>query len=55
LPFPLPAWDVYYCASRGRFVGRVVAAGADAAIEMAAAEFGVDTRKLIAVRRRERA
>ena len=44
------AWDVYRAAARARCVGQVVAASADAAIEVAASEFRTDIKKLIAVR-----
>jgi hypothetical protein len=47
------AWDVYRAAARARWIGRVVAPSADAAIEAAAVEFNTDVRKLIAVRRFE--
>jgi hypothetical protein len=47
------AWDVFRAASRARWVGRIEAATADAAIEAAAVEFKMDAWKLIAVRRRE--
>lgn len=47
------AWDVYYAAARARWVGRVEASYADEAIQAAAVTFGVNVRKLIAVRRRE--
>jgi hypothetical protein len=50
LPMPMPAWDVYWCASRGRRVGQVVAMSADAAVKAVGVEFHVDVRKLIAVR-----
>lgn len=48
---PRCEWDVYWAARRGRFVGRVVAVDADAAIRAAAVTFDRDIRKLIAVRR----
>ena len=47
------AWDVYRAAARARWVGRVIASSADAAIEAAAVEFNTDAWKLIAVRRFE--
>lgn len=47
------AWDVYRAAARSRWVGRVIAASADAAVEEAAVEFKTDAWKLIAVRRFE--
>ena len=47
------AWDIYRAAARARWVGRVIAADADEAIEVAAVEFSTDIRKLIAVRRYE--
>ncbi len=47
------AWDVYRAAARSRWVGRVVAHSAEAAVEAAAVEFKTDARKLIAVRRFE--
>lgn len=50
-PPPLCEWDVYWAARRGRFVGCVVATGADAAIRAAAVSFDKDIRKLIAVPR----
>jgi hypothetical protein len=52
-PILFYAWDVYRAAARARWVGRVVAGDADAAIEMAAVEFRTDIKKLIAVRRYE--
>lgn len=45
------AWDVYRAAARARWVGQVIAADADEAIQAAAAEFQTDIKKLIAVRR----
>jgi hypothetical protein len=50
---PPPRWDVYRAASRGRWVGQVIASNAYEAIEAAAFEFNTDIRKLIAVRRFE--
>jgi hypothetical protein len=47
------AWDVYRAAARAKWVGQVIAADADEAIEAAAVEFRIDIRKLIAVRRLE--
>jgi hypothetical protein len=47
------AWDVYRAASKARWIGRVEASTADAAIEAAAVEFDSDIRRLIAVQRRE--
>jgi hypothetical protein len=47
------AWDVYRAAAKARWVGRVEAPTAGAAIEAAAVTFNTDIRKLIAVRRRE--
>jgi hypothetical protein len=44
---------VYRAAARARWIGRVIAHSADAAIEAAAVEFKTDIRKLIAVRRFE--
>jgi hypothetical protein len=49
----LHAWDVYRAAARARWIGRVVASSADAAVETAAVEFNTDPRKLIVVRRSE--
>jgi hypothetical protein len=46
-------WSVYRTAARARWVGQVVAADGDEAIEAAAVEFGTDAWKLIAVRRYE--
>jgi hypothetical protein len=46
-------WDVYRAAARARYVGQVVAADADEAVNAAAVEFKTDIRKLIAVRQRE--
>ena len=42
-------WDIYRAAARARWVGQVVAATAEAAIEAAAVEFKTDVKKLIAV------
>jgi hypothetical protein len=53
LPLQSYAWDVYHAAARARWVGRVIAHSADAAIKAAAVEFKSDVRKLIAVRRFE--
>jgi hypothetical protein len=39
------AWDVYRAAARSRWVGRVIAHSADAAIEAAAVEFKADVKK----------
>jgi hypothetical protein len=50
---PRYAFDVYRAAARARWIGRVVAHNADAAIEAAAVGFRTDVRKLIAVRRFE--
>jgi hypothetical protein len=47
------AWDVYRAGARSRWVGRIIAADADEAIEAAAVEFRTDIKKLIAVRRYE--
>jgi hypothetical protein len=47
------AWDVYRAAARARWIGRIIASSADAAIEAAAVEFKTDIKKLIAVRRFE--
>lgn len=47
------AWDVYRAAAKARWVGRVEAPTAEAAIEAAAMEFDSDVKKLIAVRCRE--
>jgi hypothetical protein len=47
------AWDIYRAAARARWVGRVEAPTADAAIEAAAVIFDSDIKKLIALRRRE--
>jgi hypothetical protein len=47
------AWDVYRAAARARWIGRVIAPNADAAVEAAAIEFNTGVRKLIAVRRFE--
>jgi hypothetical protein len=43
------AWDIYRAAARARWIGRVIASTADAAIEAAAVEFNTDIKKLIAV------
>jgi hypothetical protein len=48
---PFYVWSVYRAAARARWIGQVVAASADAAIEAAAVEFKTDIKKLIAVRR----
>jgi len=48
---PRCEWDIYRAARRGRFIGRVVATDADAAIRAAAVEFDTDIRKLLALRR----
>jgi hypothetical protein len=45
------AWDVYRAAATARWVGRVIAAGADEAIA-APVEFRTEVKKLIAVRNR---
>jgi hypothetical protein len=50
---PPPRWNVYRAASRGRWVGQVIASNADEAIEAAAFVFNTDVKKLIAVRRYE--
>jgi hypothetical protein len=52
-PMPRYAWDVYRAAARARWVRRVIASTADAAIEAAAVEVKTDAWKLIAVRRYE--
>jgi hypothetical protein len=44
------AWDVYRAAARARWVGQVIAADADEAIEAAAVDYRTGVRKLIAVR-----
>jgi hypothetical protein len=46
-------WDIYRAAARARYVGQVIAADADEAIESAAVGFRTDIKKLIAVRRYE--
>jgi hypothetical protein len=48
---PRYAWDVYRAAARSRWVGQVIAADSDEAIDAAAVEFRTDVNKLIAVRR----
>jgi hypothetical protein len=45
---PRYAWDVYRAAVCARWVGRVIAHSADAAIEAAAVEFKTNAWKLIA-------
>jgi hypothetical protein len=47
------AWDVYRAAARARYVGQVIAANADEAIEAAPVDYRTDTKKLVAVRRWE--
>jgi hypothetical protein len=49
-PMQRYTWDVYRAAARARWIGRVIASGADAAVEAAAIEFNTDARKLIVVR-----
>jgi hypothetical protein len=44
------AWDVYRAAAKARWVGRVEAPSASAAIEAAAVTFDTDIRKLNAIR-----
>jgi hypothetical protein len=51
MPVVLFAWDIYRAAARARYVGQVIAADAEEAIEAAAIEFRADIRKLIAVSR----
>jgi hypothetical protein len=51
-PPPLLSWDIYRAASKAKWIGSVEAPDADAAIEKAAAEFKIDAKPLIAVRRR---
>ena len=48
-PMPFYVWSVYRAAARARYVGQVIAADADEAIEAAAVEFRTDAWKLIAV------
>jgi hypothetical protein len=50
---PFYVWSVYRPAARARWIGQIVAASADVAIEMAAMEFRTDVKKLIAVRQYE--
>jgi hypothetical protein len=50
---PFYVWSVYRAAARARWIGQVVAASADAAVEAAAVEFRTDAWKPIAVRRHE--
>lgn len=45
---PQPRWDIYIVRKKGSYIGSVEAADADKAIEIAAKEFGVDAKKLIA-------
>jgi hypothetical protein len=52
---PFYVWSVSRAAARARWIGQVVAASADAAIELAALKFRTDIKKLIAVRRWEAA
>jgi hypothetical protein len=48
-PLPRFVFDIYRAAAWARWLGRVVAPTADAAIEAAAVEFKTDAWKLIAV------
>jgi hypothetical protein len=48
-PLPRFVFDIYRAAARARWLGRVVAPTAEAAIEAAAVEFKTDAWKLIAV------
>jgi hypothetical protein len=49
---PLLTWEIYVARSTpAKYVGRVEAADADAAIEAAVKEFEADPKRLIAVRR----
>jgi hypothetical protein len=54
-PRPLPAWDILLaCSMPAKFIGRVEAADAEAAIEAAVKEFEIaeaQAKRLIAVRR----
>jgi hypothetical protein len=51
-PPPNPVrWDVYRAAARGKLLGTVEAADADAAVEAAAKEFKTDAWRLIALQR----
>ena len=44
------AFDIYYAASRARWIGRVMASTEEEATEAAAVDFNADVRNLIAVR-----
>ena len=54
-PRPLPAWDIFLaCSTSAKFIGRVEAADAEAAIEAAVKEFEIaeaQAKRLIAARR----
>jgi hypothetical protein len=50
-PAPLSAWNIYKVTKKATWLGIVEAPDAATAIEKAAAEFKVDTWRLLAVQR----
>jgi hypothetical protein len=50
-PKPLPTWEICVAKAKAKHLGTVEAADAEAAVEAAAEEFKVDTKRLMAVRR----